>query len=180
VRTALVIAVPLGAIFTLFAWRISELLSPDAIGMALGMLLGVLSGVPTAALVIVASRRHREGDDWQPPVIINVPPSAASTMPMAPPSTGNSFRMIESTSRQTPLARSGPVYDYSGDTTTIRWPEPVPCVLLWPGRPVERQWSQFTTPLDEALSSGGICYVLESEWSQYVAAQRGSRDLLPL
>jgi len=57
VRTALVIAVPLGVIFTLFAWRISELLSPDAIGMALGMLFGVLAGLPAAALVIVVSRR---------------------------------------------------------------------------------------------------------------------------
>jgi hypothetical protein len=56
VRTALVIAVPLGVFFTAAAWRISELLSPDAIGMALGMLFGVLAGVPTAALVLVASR----------------------------------------------------------------------------------------------------------------------------
>ena len=46
----------IAGMFTLFAWRISEMLSPDAIGMALGMLLGVLSGVPTAALVLVASR----------------------------------------------------------------------------------------------------------------------------
>jgi hypothetical protein len=56
VRTALVIAVPVGALFTLFAWRISTLLSPDAVAMALGMLLGVLAGVPAAALVLVASR----------------------------------------------------------------------------------------------------------------------------
>lgn len=55
-RTALVIAVPLGMFVTVAAWRISELLSPDAIGMALGMVLGVLAGVPTAALVLVASR----------------------------------------------------------------------------------------------------------------------------
>ena len=57
-RNALLIAVPGGAIFTAFAWRISELLSPDAIGMALGMLLGVLAGLPAAALVITALRHN--------------------------------------------------------------------------------------------------------------------------
>ena len=56
-KTALLIAVPGGALFTAFAWRISELLSPDAIGMALGMMFGVLAGLPAAALVLVASRR---------------------------------------------------------------------------------------------------------------------------
>jgi hypothetical protein len=63
VRTALVIAVPLGVFFTAAAWRISELLSPDAIGMALGMLLGVLAGVPTAALVIVSLRSTAQNND---------------------------------------------------------------------------------------------------------------------
>lgn len=63
VKTALAIGIPLGALFTLFAWRISELLSPDAIGMALGMLLGILAGVPTAALILVASRRPEQADD---------------------------------------------------------------------------------------------------------------------
>ena len=61
-RTALAIAVPLGAIFTAFAWRISELLSPDAIGMAIGLTFGVLAGVPTAALVLLARRRDDEDD----------------------------------------------------------------------------------------------------------------------
>ena len=171
-KTALAIAVPLGIFLVAVAWRLSQILSPDAIGMALGLGFGVLAGVPTAALVLLARRRDDE-DDWQPPAVIGMPPSAASTMPMAPPSTGNSFRIIGPTSHQAPLVRSGAVYDYSGDTTTIRWPEPVLCVLLWPGRPVERRWSQFTTPLDEALSSGGICYVLESEWSRY-AMQQGA------
>lgn len=171
-KTTLAIAVPLGIFLVAVAWRLSQLLSPDAIGMALGLGFGVLAGVPTAALVLLARRRDEE-DDWQPPVTIVMPPSAASTMPMAPPSTGNSFQIIESTPRQAPLVRSGPIYDYSGSTTTIRWPEPMPCVLLWPGRQVERRWSEFTTPLDEALSSGGICYVLESEWNRH-AMQRGS------
>ena len=62
-RTAFVIAVPLGVFFTAAAWRISELLSPDAIGMALGMLLGVLAGVPTAALVIVSLRSTAQNND---------------------------------------------------------------------------------------------------------------------
>ncbi len=169
-KTVLAIAVPGGVLLVAGAYYLAERLSADAIGMALGLGFGVLAGIPAALLVFVASKRRPpydscdyDGDD----------PSRFSTLPLAPPSTGNSFRMIESTSHQAPLARSGPVYDYSDDTATIRWPEPVPCVLLWPGRPVERRWSQFTTPLDEALSSGGICYVLESEWNRY-AMQRGS------
>lgn len=44
------------------AWRISERLSADAIGMALGVLFGVLAGIPVALLVL-ASARRREG--WQ-------------------------------------------------------------------------------------------------------------------
>jgi len=163
-----IVAIVAIVVVAALAWSIVNRLSADAIGMALGLGFGVLAGIPAALLVFVASRRrppYDYDDDSEP--------SRFSTLPLAPPSTGNSFRMIKSTPRQAPLARSGPVYDYSGNTTTIRWPEPMPCVLLWPGRPVERQWSQFTTPLDEALSSGGICYVLESEWSRY-AMQRGS------
>jgi len=163
-----IVAIVAVVVVAALAWSIVNRLSADAIGMALGLGFGVLAGIPAALLVFVASRRrppYDYDDDSEP--------SRFSTLPLAPPSTGNSFRMIESTPRQAPLARSGPVYDYSGNTTTIRWPEPMPCVLLWPGRPVERQWSQFTTPLDEALSSGGICYVLESEWSRY-AMQKGA------
>ena len=78
-RTALLIAVPGGAIFTAFAWRISELLSPDAIGMALGLGFGVLAGLPAAALVIVATSRRAPyyGDDYEPPTI-DVQPTAAA------------------------------------------------------------------------------------------------------
>ena len=76
-RTALLIGIPGGAIFTAFAWRISELLSPDAIGMALGMMFGVLAGLPAAALVLVASRQRAPyyGDDYEPPTI-DVQPTA--------------------------------------------------------------------------------------------------------
>ena len=85
-RTALLIAVPGGAIFTAFAWRISELLSPDAIGMAIGLTFGVLAGVPTAALVLLARRRDDEdgpGDyiDVQP---THQAPSPAPTWEYAP------------------------------------------------------------------------------------------------
>ncbi|MBP8293193.1 MAG: hypothetical protein KAX65_10495 [Caldilineaceae bacterium] len=78
-RTALLIAVPGGAIFTAFAWRISELLSPDAIGMALGLAFGVLAGLPAAALVLVASRSRAAyyGDDYDPPTIDVCPTAAA-------------------------------------------------------------------------------------------------------
>ena len=62
-KTALAIAVPCGAILTAFMWRLSELLSPDAIGMAIGMTLGVLAGIPTLALVTLARRRDEEDYD---------------------------------------------------------------------------------------------------------------------
>lgn len=74
-RRSLVIAVPLGVFFTAAAWRISELLSPDAIGMALGMLFGVLAGVPTAALVLVASRSA--ADRPAPDYVFDVSPTYA-------------------------------------------------------------------------------------------------------
>lgn len=167
-KTVLAIAVPGGVLLTAGMYYLAERLSSDAIGMALGLGFGVLAGIPAVLLVLVASKRrppYDYNDDYERN------PSALSTMPMAPPSTGNSFHIIESTSHQAPLVKSGPVYDYSDGGATIRWPKPVPCVLLWPGRPVERRWSQFTTPIDEALSSGGICYVLESEWSRYAMQQ---------
>ncbi len=44
------------------AWRISERLSADAIGMALGVLFGVLAGIPVALLVLASARRR---DTWQ-------------------------------------------------------------------------------------------------------------------
>ena len=64
-KAPLLIAVPLGVVFTLFAWRISNLLSPDAIAMAIGLLLGVLAGLPAAALVLAAWRSAPAPDyDW--------------------------------------------------------------------------------------------------------------------
>ena len=42
------------------AWRISERLSADALGMALGVFFGVLAGIPVALLVIAASRRRED------------------------------------------------------------------------------------------------------------------------
>lgn len=44
------------------AWRISERLSADAIGMGLGVLFGVLAGIPVALLVLASARRR---DAWQ-------------------------------------------------------------------------------------------------------------------
>lgn len=38
-------------------WRLTDFLSPDAIGMALGVLIGVLAGIPVALLVLAAQRR---------------------------------------------------------------------------------------------------------------------------
>lgn len=44
------------------AWRISERLSADAIGMGLGVLFGVLAGIPVALLVLASARRR---ETWQ-------------------------------------------------------------------------------------------------------------------
>ena len=73
-RTALLIAVPGGALFTAFAWRISELLSPDAIGMAIGLAFGVLAGVPAAAVVLLGRRRDSE-DGYADDDYIDVQPA---------------------------------------------------------------------------------------------------------
>ena len=62
-KVAFGIAIPLGVFLTLVAWRLSQLLSSDAIAMALGMLLGVLSLVPTSLLVLAAGRRDAQDDD---------------------------------------------------------------------------------------------------------------------
>ena len=67
-KVAFAIAIPLGVFLTLVAWRLSQLLSSDAIAMALGMLLGVLSLVPTSLLVL-AGRRRDDEDDWRPAVV---------------------------------------------------------------------------------------------------------------
>ncbi|MBX3012763.1 MAG: hypothetical protein KF832_14705 [Caldilineaceae bacterium] len=48
------------------AWRISERLSADAIGMALGVLFGVLAGVPVALLVLASARRRERWQDEEP------------------------------------------------------------------------------------------------------------------
>ena len=70
-KTVLIIAIPGGAAFTLFAWSLSRL-SSDAVALALGLTLGVLSLIPSLWLVTLASRRdsedYGEGDyiDVQP------------------------------------------------------------------------------------------------------------------
>ena len=63
-KVALAIAIPLGVFLTLVAWRLSQLLSSDAIAMALGMLLGVLSLGPPTALILAAGRRDAQDDDY--------------------------------------------------------------------------------------------------------------------
>lgn len=51
--------------FGMAAWRITDRLSADAIGMALGVLFGVLAGLPVALLVL-ASHRRREREEEEP------------------------------------------------------------------------------------------------------------------
>jgi hypothetical protein len=48
---------------SIFAFRITERLSTDAIGMGLGVLFGLLAGIPTALLVLAAVRRKDEGSE---------------------------------------------------------------------------------------------------------------------
>jgi hypothetical protein len=72
--------------FGFLAWRLTERLSPDALGLAIGVLLGILAGLPVALLLLAANRRRDpEEEDYgyadrrqrqldmqpaQPPVII--------------------------------------------------------------------------------------------------------------
>ncbi len=49
------------AFIAMVAWRFSELISSDALGLAIGVVFGVLAGLPTALLVL-ASNRRRESD----------------------------------------------------------------------------------------------------------------------
>ena len=71
-RVAFVIAVPLGVLFTLFAWRLSQILSSDAIALALGLGFGVFAGVPSMALVAMARARDNEDydNDRAAPVVV--------------------------------------------------------------------------------------------------------------
>lgn len=86
-RTVLIL---LAVFVGVFAWRVAERLSPDAIGMAVGMAFGVLAAVPTALLVMAAGRR-REAEEverrpdprfpgqaggYQPPVIVLAAPGS--------------------------------------------------------------------------------------------------------
>ena len=73
-RTVLLIAIPGGAAFTLFAWSLSRL-SSDAVALALGLTLGVIAGVPTLALVTLA--RRRDSEDYAEDSYIDVQPTYA-------------------------------------------------------------------------------------------------------
>ena len=55
------IALLAGLLFvSILAFRITERLSTDAIGMGLGLLFGLIAGIPTALLVLAAVRRKEE------------------------------------------------------------------------------------------------------------------------
>lgn len=75
-----------------FAWRLGERISADAISMAIGIVLGVLASVPAALLMLAAHRRSGQtkpdsphsanpyysermmGTAGQPPIIVVAPP----------------------------------------------------------------------------------------------------------
>ena len=71
-KSALLIAVPLGAAITALLYYLAQRLSSDALAMMIGLMLGVLSLVPTMALVAMA--RHRDEEDDRQPVIIDYNP----------------------------------------------------------------------------------------------------------
>lgn len=79
-----------------FAWRVGERISADALSMVIGIFFGTLASVPAAILVLAASRRGEtrapraphpagwgSGSGGNPPVIVVSPPM----MPM--PQGGN-------------------------------------------------------------------------------------------
>lgn len=89
-----------------FAWRLGESLSSDALGMAVGMVFGILAGIPAALLVLATSNRRRQEEEeaqaerydrysrqndrqlpaypYQPPVIV-VAGGGQAQQPAAPP-----------------------------------------------------------------------------------------------
>ena len=58
------VALLAGLLFvSILAFRITERLSTDAIGMGLGLLFGLIAGIPTALLVLAAVRRKEEATE---------------------------------------------------------------------------------------------------------------------
>jgi hypothetical protein len=58
------VALMAGLLFvSIVAFRITERLSTDAIGMGLGLLFGLVAGIPTALLVLAAVRRREDPVD---------------------------------------------------------------------------------------------------------------------
>jgi hypothetical protein len=51
-----------------FAWRIGEKLSADALGMAAGVLFGVLAGVPMALFALAGGRRRDREEEVDSPM----------------------------------------------------------------------------------------------------------------
>lgn len=51
----------------IFAWRVGERVSADAISMAIGILLGTLASIPAAILVLAATRRSEQRSRNNPP-----------------------------------------------------------------------------------------------------------------
>jgi hypothetical protein len=59
-------------------WRVTEMISRDAVSMAIGFVFGVLAGIPVALFVLAAQRRREEYYEQrqpqryaqQPPVIV--------------------------------------------------------------------------------------------------------------
>ena len=64
------------AILALAGWQLLGVLSDDALGMAVGILFGAVVSIPTALLVIAATRRpersqaQQKPPEPQPPVLV--------------------------------------------------------------------------------------------------------------
>lgn len=74
-----------------FAWKIGEALSSDALAMAVGFLFGACAGIPVALLVMASTRRSESRQPaypHQPPIIMlaapNQPVQAPPSFPRLP------------------------------------------------------------------------------------------------
>ena len=73
----------------LIAWRLSDVLSADAVGMAVGVMFGVMAALPAALLLLAAGTRRgyvdRQPRHRQPPGYVQLPqPEQPERLPTPP------------------------------------------------------------------------------------------------
>ena len=184
--TRILIPIGIGVSVLALAWRIIDLISPDAVGMAIGMGLGVVAGLPAAVLVLVALRSSPapesavhyyglENSDhinlrgggldgtWRREAI-QPPPSV---IVVTQPSNTGRFRVAWQ-----PETDETAITPY--DRNVIRWAEPVDGVVLAAGVERERRMVWATEPVQSAIASGGLCLVRADEWDAWQRQHGGA------